>query len=51
MVNQICIAGLQGLSEALDFGQNAGLDMNKVLGVVSMVQPSMADGKPGFYYG
>ena len=36
MVNQICIAGLvQGLSEALNFGQNAGLDMNKVLGVVS----------------
>jgi len=36
MVNQICIAGLvQGLSEALNFGQNAGLDMGKVLGVVS----------------
>ena len=36
MVNQICIAGLvQGLSEALNFGQNANLDMNKVLGVVS----------------
>ncbi|MEC7208747.1 MAG: NAD(P)-dependent oxidoreductase, partial [Pseudomonadota bacterium] len=36
MVNQICIAGLvQGLSEALNFGQNAGLDMDKVLGVVS----------------
>ena len=36
MVNQICIAGLvQGLSEALAFGQNAGLDMDKVLGVVS----------------
>jgi 3-hydroxyisobutyrate dehydrogenase-like beta-hydroxyacid dehydrogenase len=36
MVNQICIAGLvQGLSEALNFGQNAGLDMEKVLGVVS----------------
>ena len=35
-VNQICIAGLvQGLSEALNFGQNAGLDMDKVLGVVS----------------
>ena len=29
MVNQICIAGLvQGLSEALNFGQNAGLDMD-----------------------
>ena len=36
MVNQICIAGLvQGLSEALNFGQRAGLDMDKVLGVVS----------------
>lgn len=36
MVNQICIAGLvQGLSEALNFGQNAGLDMGKVLEVVS----------------
>ena len=36
MVNQICIAGLvQGLSEALNFGQNAGLDMDKVLGVIS----------------
>ena len=36
MVNQICIAGLvQGLSEALAFGQNARLDMDKVLGVVS----------------
>jgi len=36
MVNQICIAGLvQGLSEALNFGQKAGLDMDKVLGVVS----------------
>lgn len=36
MVNQICIAGLvQGLSEALNFGTNAGLDMDKVLGVIS----------------
>ena len=36
MVNQICIAGLvQGLSEAVNFGQNAGLDMDKVLDVVS----------------
>lgn len=32
MVNQICIAGcLQGLSEALAFGMNAGLDMHQVL--------------------
>lgn len=36
MVNQICIAGLvQGLSEALAFGQAAGLDMKQVLGVIS----------------
>jgi 3-hydroxyisobutyrate dehydrogenase len=36
MVNQICIAGLvQGLSEAIAFGQQAGLDMSAVLGVIS----------------
>jgi 3-hydroxyisobutyrate dehydrogenase len=35
MVNQICIAGLvQGLSEAIAFGQNAGLDMQQVLDVI-----------------
>lgn len=35
MVNQICIAGLvQGLSEAVAFGQNAGLDMKQVLDVI-----------------
>jgi 3-hydroxyisobutyrate dehydrogenase-like beta-hydroxyacid dehydrogenase len=35
MVNQICIAGLvQGLSEAVRFGQNAGLDMVQVLDVI-----------------
>ena len=35
MVNQIAIAGLvQGLSEAIAFGQKAGLDMNAVLGVI-----------------
>jgi 3-hydroxyisobutyrate dehydrogenase len=35
MVNQICIAGLvQGLSEAIAFGQKAGLDMNQVLQVI-----------------
>ncbi|MGR6807279.1 NAD(P)-dependent oxidoreductase [Sphaerotilus natans] len=35
MVNQICIAGLvQGLSEAIAFGQNAGLDMGQVLEVI-----------------
>ncbi|MFC3087296.1 NAD(P)-dependent oxidoreductase [Tabrizicola soli] len=36
MVNQICIAGLmQGLSEALAFGQKAGLDGEKVVEVIS----------------
>lgn len=35
MVNQICIAGLvQGLAEALAFGMNAGLDMDRVLQVI-----------------
>jgi 3-hydroxyisobutyrate dehydrogenase len=35
MVNQICIAGLvQGLSEAIAFGQKAGLDVNQVLDVI-----------------
>ncbi len=35
MVNQICIAGLvQGLSEAIAFGQKAGLDMAQVLEVI-----------------
>ena len=36
MVNQICIAGiLQGLAEAIAFGQNAELDMQQVLDVIS----------------
>ncbi|PKR55332.1 NAD(P)-dependent oxidoreductase [Thalassospira marina] len=36
MVNQICIAGLvQGLSEAMNFGTKAGLDMTKVIDVIS----------------
>ena len=35
MVNQICIAGLvQGLAEAINFGQCAGIDMEKVLNVI-----------------
>ena len=35
MVNQICIAGLvQALSEAINFGQRAELDMQKVLEVI-----------------
>ena len=35
MVNQICIAGLvQGLGEAIAFGQKAGLDMPQVLDVI-----------------
>ena len=36
MVNQICIAGLvQGLSEGLHFADKAGLDIEKVIGVIS----------------
>ena len=36
MVNQICIAGLvQGLSEAINFGVNAGLNMKDVIEVIS----------------
>ena len=36
MMNQICIAGLvQGLSESIAFGQKAGLDIEKVVGVIS----------------
>ena len=36
MVNQICIAGLvQGLSEAINFGMKAGLNMENVIEVIS----------------
>jgi len=36
MVNQICVAGVvQGLAEGLNFGQRAGLDMEKVISVIS----------------
>ena len=36
MVNQICIAGiLQGLAEGVHFGQKAGLDIDKVVDVIS----------------
>ena len=36
MVNQICIAGLvQGLAEGINFGMRAGLDMEKVIAVIS----------------
>jgi 3-hydroxyisobutyrate dehydrogenase len=36
MVNQICIAGLvQGLSEGMNFGARAGLDMQQVIDVIS----------------
>ncbi|MCP3427579.1 NAD(P)-dependent oxidoreductase [Opacimonas viscosa] len=36
MMNQICIAGIvQGLAEALHFGEKAGLDRNKVVDVIS----------------
>ena len=35
MVNQICIAGIvQGLSEALNFAERAGLDIAEVVGVI-----------------
>jgi len=35
MVNQICVAGaVQGLSEAINFGEQAGLDMARVLEVI-----------------
>ena len=59
MVNQICIAGLvQGLAEAIAFGQKAGLDMKAVLGVIGKGAaqswqmdnrgPTMIDGKFDF---
>ena len=59
MVNQIAIAGLlQGLSEAIAFGEKAGLDIKAVLGVIGkgaaqswqMDQrgPTMAEGKFDF---
>lgn len=36
MVNQICIAGLvQGLSEGIHFGKRAGLDIGKLIDVIS----------------
>jgi 3-hydroxyisobutyrate dehydrogenase len=36
MINQICIAGLvQGLAEGLHFGKKAGLDVEKVVEVIS----------------
>ena len=36
MVNQICIAGVvQGLSEAINFAERAGLDLDAVLSVIS----------------
>jgi 3-hydroxyisobutyrate dehydrogenase len=36
MVNQICIAGLvQGLAEGIHFAQNAGLEVGKVVDVIS----------------
>jgi 3-hydroxyisobutyrate dehydrogenase len=36
MVNQICIAGVvQGLAEAIHFAKHAGLDVEKVVGVIS----------------
>lgn len=36
MVNQICIASLvQGLAEGINFAQNSGLDIEKLIGVIS----------------
>ncbi|WP_163202389.1 NAD-binding protein, partial [Citrobacter koseri] len=36
MINQICIAGLvQGLAEGIHFGKKAGLDIEKVIEVIS----------------
>jgi len=36
MVNQLCIAGLvQGLAEGMNFGHKAGLDMERVIDVIS----------------
>ena len=36
MVNQICIAGVvQGLAEGIHFAKHAGLDVEKVIGVIS----------------
>ena len=59
MVNQIAIAGLvQGLAEAIAFGEKAGLDMNTVLGVIGQGAaqswqmtnrgPTMVEGKFDF---
>jgi len=59
MVNQIAIAGLvQGLAEAIAFGEKAGLDMKAVLGVIGKGAaqswqmdnrgPTMIDGKFDF---
>src|SRR5690606_12324837 len=36
MINQICIAGLvQGLAEGIHFGRKAGLDISRVIVVIS----------------
>ena len=59
MVNQIAIAGLvQGLAEAIAFGEKAGLDMNAVLGAIGQGAaqswqmanrgPTMVEGKFDF---
>ena len=59
MVNQIAIAGLvQGLAEAIAFGEKAGLDMKAVLGVIGKGAaqswqldnrgPTLVDGKFDF---
>ena len=59
MVNQIAVAGvLQGLAEAIAFGQRAGLDMHAVLGAIGQGAaqswqmqhrgPTMVDGRFDF---
>lgn len=59
MVNQICVAGIvQGLSEAIAFGQAAGLDMHQAVKVIGKGAaqswqldhrgPTMIDGKFDF---
>ena len=46
MMNQMCIAGtVQGLSEAINFGINAGLDMDKVMETISKVQHNLGKWK------
>src|SRR5271169_1331484 len=46
MVNQLCIAGLvQALSEGINFGMRAGLDVERVLDVIGKGAAQSADGQ------